>query len=114
MAEAKASTKSTTKKAATAAAKPAAKAAPKKAAPVKKAAAPKAAAARKPVAKPAAKLAARVGNGGGNVRVTPEQRYRMIAEAAYYQAEKRGFVGGDCAQDWLDAEAEIDSLLSKM
>lgn len=108
MAEAKVSTKSTTKKAATAAAaKPAAKAAPKKAAPVKKAAAPKAATARKPAAK--------AGNGGASkVRVTPEQRYRMIAEAAYYQAEKRGFVGGDCAQDWLDAEAEIDSLLGKM
>jgi len=40
--------------------------------------------------------------------ITPEQRYRMIAEAAYYLAEKRGFVGGDMAADWLQAEAEID------
>ncbi|HCX33539.1 MAG TPA: hypothetical protein DHV08_08265 [Rhodocyclaceae bacterium] len=43
--------------------------------------------------------------------ITPEQRYRMIAEAAYYLAEKRGFVGGDMAADWLQAEAEIDRKL---
>jgi len=35
----------------------------------------------------------------------------MIAEAAYYLAEKRGFVGGDMAADWLQAEAEIDRKL---
>ena len=43
--------------------------------------------------------------------VNPEQRYQMIAEAAYFIAEKRGFVGGDIAQDWIDAETEINSLL---
>ncbi len=43
--------------------------------------------------------------------ITPEQRYRMIAEAAYYLAEKRGFAGGDMAADWLQAEAEIDRKL---
>jgi hypothetical protein len=40
-----------------------------------------------------------------------EDRARMIAEAAYYKAERRGFVGGDPLQDWLDAEAEIDRIL---
>jgi chromosome segregation ATPase len=35
----------------------------------------------------------------------------MIAEAAYYRAERRGFIIGDTAQDWLDAEAEIDRIL---
>jgi hypothetical protein len=35
----------------------------------------------------------------------------MIAEAAYYKAEQRGFAGGDPLQDWLDAEAEIDRIL---
>ncbi len=41
----------------------------------------------------------------------PEQRYRMIQEAAYYLAEKHGFAGG--AMDyWIAAEAEIDVLLS--
>jgi|AMWB02.1.fsa_nt_gi DNA anti-recombination protein RmuC len=45
--------------------------------------------------------------------VTPEQRYRMIAEAAYFRTEKRGFVGGDAAQDWLEAEVEIDRILQQ-
>jgi hypothetical protein len=43
--------------------------------------------------------------------VTPQQRYQMIAEAAYFLAERRGFAGGDPAQDWLEAEAEIDRIL---
>lgn len=45
------------------------------------------------------------------VMVTPEQRYHMIAEAAYFHAERRGFGSGDPAQDWLEAEAEIDRML---
>ena len=44
--------------------------------------------------------------------VTAEDRWSMIATAAYYRAEKRGFVGGDPAQDWSEAEAEIDALLA--
>lgn len=45
--------------------------------------------------------------------VTPEERYRMIAEAAYYIAERRVFSGGDVAADWLAAEAEIDRILQQ-
>ncbi|MEK7842834.1 MAG: DUF2934 domain-containing protein [Pseudomonadota bacterium] len=37
-----------------------------------------------------------------------EDRQEMIAIAAYYRAERRGFNGGDAMQDWLEAEAEID------
>ena len=40
-----------------------------------------------------------------------EDRYEMIAEAAYYKAEQRGFVVGDEELDWLEAEQE---LLEKM
>ena len=36
----------------------------------------------------------------------------MIAEAAYYHAEQRGFVPGEEMQDWLLAEAEIEQLLA--
>lgn len=43
--------------------------------------------------------------------VTPEERYHMIAEAAYYIAERRGFLGGDLEADWLEAEREIDRKL---
>jgi hypothetical protein len=34
----------------------------------------------------------------------------MIAEAAYFKAEQRGFSPGDDNQDWLEAEREIKSL----
>jgi hypothetical protein len=33
----------------------------------------------------------------------------MIAEAAYFKAQQRGFVPGYEVQDWLDAEREIDA-----
>ncbi len=39
-------------------------------------------------------------------------RESMIAEAAYYRAERRNFDGGDPVADWLEAEAEIDAILS--
>jgi len=42
--------------------------------------------------------------------ITPEQRYQMIAEAAYFRAERQGFCGNP-AQDWVEAEAEIDRVL---
>ncbi len=38
-------------------------------------------------------------------------RQKMIATAAYYLAERRGFNSGDEIQDWLEAEAEIDGLI---
>lgn len=43
--------------------------------------------------------------------VDPEKRAALIAEAAYYRAEKRGFTPGHEAADWLAAEAEVDALL---
>lgn len=38
-------------------------------------------------------------------------RQELISTAAYYRAEKQGFTCGHEIQDWLEAEAEIDSLL---
>lgn len=40
--------------------------------------------------------------------IDAEQRRAMIAQAAYFRAEKRGFAPGAELQDWLAAEAEID------
>jgi hypothetical protein len=37
----------------------------------------------------------------------PETRRLMIAEAAYYLAEKRAFAPGGELQDWVEAEAAI-------
>jgi len=45
--------------------------------------------------------------------VSAEQRYRMIAEAAYYIAERRNFAPGDAAADWAQAEMQIVALLKK-
>lgn len=43
--------------------------------------------------------------------ITSEERQRMIDEAAYYIAQKRGFAGGDPRQDWLEAAAQIDRMI---
>ncbi|GMW06501.1 MAG: hypothetical protein AMXMBFR8_12980 [Nevskiales bacterium] len=40
-----------------------------------------------------------------------EDRQRLIAEAAYFRAERRGFQPGRELDDWLAAEIEIDALL---
>lgn len=45
--------------------------------------------------------------------VAGEDRYRMIAEAAYYRAENRGFMPGSELDDWLAAEIEVDELLAE-
>jgi hypothetical protein len=46
--------------------------------------------------------------------IDPEERYDRVAEAAYLRAEHRGFLPGSELQDWLDAEAEIDTLLTQV
>lgn len=43
--------------------------------------------------------------------VGPEQRAALIAEAAFFRAEKRGFAPGHEEEDWLAAEAEVDTRL---
>src|SRR5262245_39221841 len=43
--------------------------------------------------------------------ITAEERLRHIEVAAYYIAEKRGFSGGDAAEDWMAAESQVDGLL---
>lgn len=47
-----------------------------------------------------------------NNPVMEEARHHMISEAAYYLAERRGFADGDPVEDWLEAEAQIDSMLT--
>jgi hypothetical protein len=44
-------------------------------------------------------------------QISPEERHRMICDAAYLRAERRGFVSGHELTDWLEAESEIDALL---
>ena len=47
------------------------------------------------------------------VEITPEERFEMISEAAYYRAQKRGFEGEEQLKDWLEAEKLIDNRLHK-
>ena len=101
-------TKASSKKPAKTVAKAAIKSEPKAAAkPVAKKAA---SAAKKPAAAPAAaKPAAK--KSPVTMMVSDEQRYRMIAEAAYYRAESNHFKS-DPVRDWIEAEADIAALLS--
>ena len=40
-----------------------------------------------------------------------QERDRLIAQAAYFRAEKRGFAPGCELQDWVEAEAEVLRLI---
>lgn len=44
---------------------------------------------------------------------TPEERREMIAIAAYYLAEGRGFAPGAADLDWLRAEQVIDAMIAE-
>lgn len=48
-----------------------------------------------------------------SISISPEERWKMIAIAAYHKAEARGFVPGGELQDWLKAEEEIDILITR-
>lgn len=41
-------------------------------------------------------------------------REQMIAEAAYFRAQQRGFEPGNEMSDWLQAEADIETLLGNI
>jgi len=46
------------------------------------------------------------------IESSPEERWKVIAVAAYHKAEKRGFDQGGEFQDWIEAEKEVEALLS--
>lgn len=50
----------------------------------------------------------------GTETVSAGQRKQMIAEAAYFIAERRGFNGGDPLNDWVEAEAQVDARLREI
>ena len=67
---------------------------------------------REAPAEPVVPAAAMPENGKSAVpHISPEERHRLIAEAAYFRASQRGFPGGAEVEDWLAAEAEIDGKL---
>ena len=46
--------------------------------------------------------------------INQDDRRRMVAEAAYFRAEHHAFRSDDINDDWYQAEAEIDAMLTKM
>jgi hypothetical protein len=48
------------------------------------------------------------------IEVSPEERHEMIAVAAYYLAEQRGFLPGHEENDWQQAVLAIDHMLASM
>ncbi|HLA72200.1 MAG TPA: DUF2934 domain-containing protein [Steroidobacteraceae bacterium] len=67
-------------------------------------------AARKPIVADAPAKQTKAASAPANF-VGPGQRATLIAKAAYYRAEKRGFAPGHEAEDWLAAESEVDAKL---
>lgn len=44
---------------------------------------------------------------GADSAIGAQERQMLIARAAYFRAEKRGFAPGGELQDWVEAEAEV-------
>ncbi|MEX2125274.1 MAG: DUF2934 domain-containing protein [Woeseia sp.] len=47
-------------------------------------------------------------------KLSAEERQKMVAEAAYFRAQGRGFDGGDAIADWVEAESEVNARLRQM
>jgi Protein of unknown function (DUF2934) len=41
--------------------------------------------------------------------IDPDSRRRLVAAEAYFRAERRGFASGHELEDWVAAEAAVDS-----
>ena len=83
----------------------------KKTAVKKKAVKKKAASKKKTTAKKSAKKSAKLTTKPSSLDITPEERWKMVAVAAYHKAEKRNFEPGYELQDWTESENEIDKFL---
>ncbi len=77
---------------------------------------------QKPVSRKATTATEKPEAMSGNIKETtntittikPEERYKMIAQAAYFRAEARGFNGGNPDGDWIQAEIEVDQHLRQL
>jgi hypothetical protein len=50
---------------------------------------------------------------GVRAKISPRERYEMIATMAFYRAEQRNFEPGHDVEDWLECEGIIDGMLGK-
>ena len=51
---------------------------------------------------------------GGSTSIDPDVRRQLVAAEAYFLAERRGFAAGNEVEDWVAAEAAVDSRLQQM
>ena len=77
---------------------------------VKKAVTKKKTAAKK---KPVAKKKTAAKKSPSVTYITNQQRYTMVAEAAYHLSEKQAFEPGKDMDNWLYAEVEIETYMTK-
>ncbi len=45
--------------------------------------------------------------------IDPSVRRQLVAAEAYFRAERRGFAAGNELEDWIAAEAAVDSRLQQ-
>lgn len=64
-------------------------------------------------AKAATQPAKRTTAAAARTTVDAAERQRMIGEAAYYIAERRGFAPGHHDADWAEAVRQVSALLKK-
>jgi Protein of unknown function (DUF2934) len=50
---------------------------------------------------------------GAQDMLDPDLRHRLISETAYRHLTERGYADGYEADDWLEAEAEVDHVVVK-
>ncbi len=50
----------------------------------------------------------------GPKSIDPDVRRRLVAAEAYFRAERRGFAAGHELEDWVAAEAAVDSQFQQM
>jgi hypothetical protein len=67
--------------------------------------------ARAPVAAPKPKQGNPNPQAASSPALNAQERDKLIAQAAYFRAERRGFAPGYELQDWVEAEAEVKRLI---
>ena len=70
----------------------------------------KAAAKKKPAVKKAKKKTTKKDNASKKIKVTHEQRHKMICEAAYYISLDKTYETVNPTEDWLQAETFINKI----
>jgi hypothetical protein len=65
-----------------------------------------------PPVKKVTKKSTKIASKPSSLKITPEERWKMVAVAAYQKAEKRNFTPGYDLQDWIESENEIDKFIN--